>query len=310
MKRALLLLALTATTWRPVFADSTGAPASAPPSTPAVASPLLELNGRFRKIYADAKLAELQRLGPVVVADGDALKLERHGKIVASATIKPVLYHYLKAMCHLPLALFVMLHADTDKPLLPSRVEELQSLRAPLAALSSALPTCGFSAVQLERERAIANACTRFVDGAISERRVTSATLSAFIRHVTPPVMDNADDAARVELDALSETMRDWRHLMTPQEWRTFYVILTGGHMARQLELSQLYFCRLLNEGEGHRIVFAEVPTDEKQAYDLLGTHVLDYDIGCAFFGDGLRMHRDLLSSAALRYLDRMIIER
>ena len=35
---------------------------------------------------------------------------------------------------------------------------------------------------------------------------------------------------------------------------------------------------------------------------DLLGTHILDGSAGEAFFGDFMRMHRDLLSDAAAAY--------
>ena len=37
---------------------------------------------------------------------------------------------------------------------------------------------------------------------------------------------------------------------------------------------------------------------------DLLGTHLLDTDIGVAFFEDPWRMHRDLLGDAAATYIE------
>ena len=68
------------------------------------------------------------------------------------------------------------------------------------------------------------------------------------------------------------------------------------------------YFLRLLNEPrEGRRVVYAESLWQEPQALDLLGTHLLDSGVGDAFFGDSMRMHRDLLGDAARQYLARLL---
>jgi hypothetical protein len=39
------------------------------------------------------------------------------------------------------------------------------------------------------------------------------------------------------------------------------------------------------------------------RALDLLGTHLVDGSTGAAFFGEFMRMHRDLLSDAARVYI-------
>ena len=38
-----------------------------------------------------------------------------------------------------------------------------------------------------------------------------------------------------------------------------------------------------------------------------VGTHLLDGSVGEAFFGDSMRMHRDLLGDAATQYLPRLL---
>ncbi len=54
------------------------------------------------------------------------------------------------------------------------------------------------------------------------------------------------------------------------------------------------YLARLLREpGEGRRIIYAESMFDEQKALNLLGTHWLDAS-ATIFFGDSLRLHRDL----------------
>jgi hypothetical protein len=44
-------------------------------------------------------------------------------------------------------------------------------------------------------------------------------------------------------------------------------------------------------------------------ALELLGTHLLDASIGEGFFGDPLRLHRDLLGDAAAAYLPKLLPE-
>jgi hypothetical protein len=43
---------------------------------------------------------------------------------------------------------------------------------------------------------------------------------------------------------------------------------------------------------------------NEKDALNLLAPHVVDESADEAFFGDPMRMHRDLLADAAKAYLD------
>ena len=46
-------------------------------------------------------------------------------------------------------------------------------------------------------------------------------------------------------------------------------------------------------------LVLAEGLWDEPQAMNLLGTHIIDSRASSAFFGDEMRMHRDVLADAA-----------
>jgi len=56
-------------------------------------------------------------------------------------------------------------------------------------------------------------------------------------------------------------------------------------------------------------VVYAESLWEEPQALGLLGTHLLDGDVGEAFFGDYMHMHRDLLGDAASQYLPDLLPE-
>jgi hypothetical protein len=83
-----------------------------------------------------------------------------------------------------------------------------------------------------------------------------------------------------------------------------------GAHMPRDEEITMQYFERLLDEPiEGRRIIFAEGLWEEPRALDLLGTHLVDGSTGAAFFGELMRMHRDLLSDAARVYIQNSLLK-
>jgi hypothetical protein len=95
---------------------------------------------------------------------------------------------------------------------------------------------------------------------------------------------------------------------LSPQEWDQLQILIVGPHMPRENLVVMQYFLRLLHEpAEGRRVVYAESLWEEPQALDLLGTHLLDGDVGEAFFGDYMRMHRDLLGDAAIEYLPHLL---
>jgi hypothetical protein len=81
-------------------------------------------------------------------------------------------------------------------------------------------------------------------------------------------------------------------------------VVIIGSHMARDGEVTLQYFSRLLDEPrEGGRIVYAEGLWQTREAMDLLATHQVDRAAGAAFFGDPMRMHRDVMADGAEAWL-------
>ena len=95
---------------------------------------------------------------------------------------------------------------------------------------------------------------------------------------------------------------------MSPEQWSRLHVVIIGPHMPREGLVVMQYFLRLLHEPrEGRRVVYAESLWEEPKAMDLLATHLLDGSVGEAFFGDFMRMHRDLLGDAAADYLTHLL---
>jgi hypothetical protein len=147
-----------------------------------------------------------------------------------------------------------------------------------------------------------------FLDDVAGSRKFARSLLLAFTRGTAPLVMENVTEATRAQLDATHAQVSAWRRDLSPQEWNQLHVLIIGPHMPREDLVVTQYFLRLLHEPrEGRRVVYAESLWKEPQALDLLGTHLLDGSVGEAFFGDYMRMHRDLLGDAASQYLPRLL---
>ena len=102
---------------------------------------------------------------------------------------------------------------------------------------------------------------------------VSTATVS---RAIALP--ERVAEATRAQLDATHAQVSAWRRELGPEEWGQLRVLIIGPHMPREDLVVTQYFLRLLHEkGEGRRVVYAESPRDEKQALELLRTHLLGY---------------------------------
>src|ERR1700693_1075789 len=98
----------------------------APSATDPPADPLIDLSQAFRESYARCRQRLVNRSGPVIVVEGDSLVLLHNGKR-REAKVVPDVYHTLKAVSHVPLAVYVMLVPLADVPLDKECVEGLRS---------------------------------------------------------------------------------------------------------------------------------------------------------------------------------------
>jgi hypothetical protein len=220
------------------------------------------------------------------------------------------MYQSLKAVAHVPFAVFLMFDQSDFGQLTDERIAELRDYRKLIVNAQSSLGDSGFSDSQLQRQQRIISDSLAFLDAAIENRQAEKTALDDFASQMTPVLLENVDEAARVELDALRSHVTEWRNQMTPDEWKALHVVVMGAYMPRDSEITMQYFERLLDEPiEGHRIIFAEGLWEEPRALDLLGTHLVDGSAGAAFFGEFMRMHRDLLSDAARVYIQNSLLK-
>jgi hypothetical protein len=259
--------------------------ACATSSSKPATSPALDVNFLARADYAEARSRAVANAGPVLLV-GPARITYLNGVQRQQFELAPPAYHQLKTVAHLALGLHSLFFEAA-----PAR-EKLLQLRAAATALPLPEPR--------ERQERIVRRSLQLIDDALQGH----ADLPGYEKEVAPLLLENALDAARMEIADLDRAAAEVRkQLGEPDFSRKLHVVIAGAHMAREGEISQQYFEKLFAEREGQRIVFAEGLWDEPAQLDLLGTHLLDASVGDGFFGDPRRMHRDFLSDAAARIL-------
>lgn len=294
----------------PVTPSAPTAPAARPYEAPAASDdPLVTLNTVFRSAYAASRKETLHRVGPVILVEGDNVVLWRKGERV-ELPFTPAVYHELKAVAHVPLAVYVQLAPYGDGPVSVERLTDLRKYRDLIGPARPSVEKRGFAPAVIERQRKILDGSTAFLDGVLERKEVKPGEVAVFTKQMGPLVMENAAEAARAQIDALHAQVMAWRKEMGPEGWKQVRVVVMGSHMPREGNLAMRYFTRVLDEPvDDRRLMYAESLWDEKKAMELLGTSVLDTRVGADFFGDELRMHRDLLDDAARAYVKQLTIQ-
>jgi hypothetical protein len=77
--------------------------------------PLSPLNAAFRTAYADLRSQIITQTSPIIVHFGDKMALIKDGVHTEAPSFTPP-YHVLKAVAHVPLALYVMVVAGRVHP--------------------------------------------------------------------------------------------------------------------------------------------------------------------------------------------------
>ena len=273
---------------------------------PAAADPLVALNIASRAAYRRAKEDALIHAGPVVLLEGDDLVL-KNGPQRTVVPITPDVYTALKAVSHVPLAVHALLGGKGDGPLDDKQLADLRRYRDTVAGAAKGLEGHGLSDAQIARQKEILDDSVQFLDLVLDHKKVGDDDVAGYLRRMRPQLDANTADAARAEIDALHRQMTAWKAKWTDDEWKRLTVIVMGSQLPRQDNLAVQYFDRLLGEkGEGGRVVYSEAIWDEDKALELMATRAVDSRIGAAFFGDPVRMNRDLLGDAAKKYLDEL----
>ncbi|CAG0932604.1 hypothetical protein PLCT1_02128 [Planctomycetaceae bacterium] len=256
---------------------------------------LFSLNDQFRSAYKAAREEALKNETYALVL-GDSVVFYR-GAIRREVQYTPVRYHELKAVAHIPLTLFVMLNAGVDE----NTIAGLAKYREAVTASRATLSKRGFDEKTLKRQEAIFANSLALIDRVLAAKKSDGADLAAYTTAMAPLVLQNAYDAAKVQLEGLNAAFGEWINTLTAEERAAYHIVVSGSHQAREKN-AQMAYCRALlgeNEGLEQRLIFGESAFDETSCRNLLGTHLLDGAASKAFFDDPLRLQYDLLGDAA-----------
>jgi hypothetical protein len=260
-------------------------------------------NETFHQIYEQEKQRTLAEAGPVLLVKDDKVILLNQGRRREMSDTASQ-YDDLKIIDHEVLSIYVLLRSKCNQPLdlvTLGRLSEIRSscveTKADIANLELPQP-----AVRLQHE--MPDKTIVFLDKVIKDNTISQSELIYFTRDVGAETLANADYATSARLSRLSSDMKDLLSPLSSAERKRLHVVVYGSHMAETGNAEVQFFEALLGEStEGNRIVYVENADSEEAGLKALSTHILDAEIGKAFYNDPTRMHRDLRCDAAKRYM-------
>jgi hypothetical protein len=263
-----------------------------------------DVNALFRSNYDRARKEILAGLGPIIFCSGNSLTLMDKGVRGESEVFIRDVYTELKEISHITLGTYVILINHTDRKLPEDVSTRLGDFRDKISAASKNLIPNGIPARLIDRQKRIIELTLNFIDGVIAKQSVSRDELREYARSVGGIDMENAYDAASSQLATIDGIVNKWSKRFSKEEWSRLYVVIETGHMPRERQASLQYFNKLLKQKrEGLRIITTETIVSDEKAIDLLLNHILDREVAIDFFKDEWRMHRDLLSDGAEKYL-------
>jgi|GEM_PF-1609948 len=273
---------------------------------------LAHLDQRFIDIYeaARAEVMERQREIALIVILDDDLMLYRHERAMERFPgLRPPLYDKMKTIGHIPLGVYCLVHDQTGRPLTDARLAQLSDYRAAIEAASAALDTEEqVAAGILSAPSPVYDKVTAFLNAVIAAKSVSDEVLADFAQSVGPDIGPLLAAAAHAQLDACDAIMTEIRQTrLSEAEWASLRVLVLGPYMARQGQLFLQYYGKLLDTPpQGDRRVVYFDGEDLGEAFDRLGTTMLDAKASHAIFEDHNRLHRDVLADATTDYLQRL----
>jgi hypothetical protein len=162
----------------------------------------------------------------------------------------------------------------------------------------------------LPNQHKILDESKQYIIQLLSKQQNTLTLRDAYAHKISPLMLANVEEAARLQVSLLHAQVSAWRERMDSVAFRSLYVVIGSSHQARYGQLSVQYFDKVFKETSGNtaltenHVVVAEGLQDEKKCLSLLARHLIDQEIGLSFFDDPFRMQRDLLSDGAAKFID------
>jgi len=263
------------------------------------------VNEQFHETYDGAK-TEAEYESPVFVLLADTLVVCCRG-VRTELRYTPDAFVLLKSISHAPVSLYAELQRGDPANVSPATRQRLEKLRELVLQTRKRLQEdaarVGLTEDASRDVRAILHSCETMLETAAGG--TTRELLEQFAHDIGPVLQRLMHEATRLQLDSLHECVERALAPMSREDRASLQVVVTGDHQARARSLAMQYFKQRLREPEDseERVAYAEGVTDEKEAFELVGTRRLDHAVAAAFFGDRKRLQRDLLGDSAQELL-------
>ena len=263
-------------------------------------APLLfnDLNAAARESYAAARALVLQSDQPVFLVT-DTVTVIR-GEDLGSLPYSPPLYHFLKAISHLPLGVYSASIGRLEHPTDPRWIERLKTLLRQIDLAEADLTKASFTEAQKVRQQNILSLSRTHLDDILKRENIDSASVTRYARTLAPLLLANAAEAANVQIDALDQAVRELSKKLKPGEFEKAIAVITGPKTPRDGNLQFQYFVYAFGpDSAGARVLYMESIYDREAALGVLRTVLNDRIASQAFFGETYRLERDLMADGA-----------
>lgn len=273
-----------------------------------------EANHRFHSEYERAIERTKTRLGneiPVILVFEGKLVTHWRGTRDEMLLIPPV-YHKLKAVAHQVISTYMRGERLQGKELSRADRAALLEQHAILEGSLDELQGPVFEEICAPETKLLLQASLDFLYRALSAGRISPELLREYARTVGPSLRQITERPAAAVLDRLHERMDELRRHMSCEEWQDLHVVVTGSRQARAGEVTYQYFSRLFGEFPGigaskeDKVIFIEGTPKEEQMLQAVSQHLMNGELGEAFFNDRFALQRDVLAEAAAAHLDRL----
>lgn len=268
-----------------------------------------KINFDFRKSYKNARDHLLKDINPVIMLMGDDLILINKTQRDTQRVVRKA-YHQLKAVAHIPFAIYLKLVYSLEVELEKSQLSDLENYCSLIVDCKRGLSNSLLSDSQIETQNHLLDSALSFLKTVIDVKWVEQSELLEYVHQSRPYFEKNIEDATRAQLYAMHEVVTKWYNGFTPEEQYNLKVLISGHKEPRVKSLTTLYFSWFLRvQGEGDVICYTEGITEEAEMFNTIGNHLLSKKAATDIFQNPARLHEDLLGNAAEKCLREMTFE-
>lgn len=200
----------------------------------------------------------------------------------------PPAYEFLKCLSHMPLGLFTIVSPYFQNPLATTWVDAMRRFGEKVAAALAALPN-GAGALPehlLTVSQKMLDHTRTYVTRTLEQRSVTIEAYETYCGWMRPLIRVAMDEAARLQVNAVTTAMLRWKAMLGPDQWRRLYVLIptiwpVSDHSPRQ----QIFRSIMDPETVDTNLLIAEGVSGQETLRDLLGRIVADRTAGRLILG-------------------------